>query len=500
MGTKPIEGLKPYLQRLRSLRRLLSIVNFDLETIAPEKGKADEADLLWFLQSEQSALLSCADFRRLLQQALSEDPKGPLGARLTLLKEEADYCEICPKQERESINKAYLASMVQWPKSFASGDWNSYLPYLKETVEACRRECSYRRKGEKTLYEVALRKSDRGLTEEALDAIFGELSSFLKRKLREVELTPTTLQYIPMPSLNEDEQRRLADKAYSFIGIKRETTGIAVSTHPFSDHISRFDSRATNRFDESDWRSSLYTAFHEGGHCLHFLLWPESYYQCYAENIASMAKCETHSRFFENFIGRDKRVVPHIRKWIEEIKGESLPCSSSDLYAYINRVAPSLIRTEADELTYSLHIVIRYQIEKELINGTLPVEKARDRWNDLYASYLGIRPNNDKEGILQDIHWADGSFGYFPSYALGNIYGAMIFEALGKEVDVDKALRKGDCQPILDWLAKFDIPYDYLDAEDWIRQITGKGISAKPFIDYLDRKYPLEKLEETLQD
>ena len=500
MGTKPIEGLKPYLQRLRSLRRLISIVNFDLETVAPSKGKADEADLLGFLQSEQSALYASPEFALLLKEALSVDPKGPLGARLNLLAEEVDYAANCPKEKRERISKAYLATTVQWPKSYQAGDWDSYLPYLKETVEACREECAYRRKGEKTLYEVALRKSDRGLTEEGLDALFGDLSAFLKKKLREVELTPMTLQYIPMPSLNEDEQRQLAEKAYSFIGIKKETTGISVSTHPFSDHISRFDSRATNRFDESDWRSSLYTAFHEGGHCLHFLLWPESYYQCYAENIASMAKCETHSRFFENFIGRDRRVVPHIRKWMEEIKGGRLTCSSSDLYAYINRVAPSLIRTEADELTYSLHIVIRYQIEKELINGTLPVEKARDRWNDLYASYLGIRPNNDKEGILQDIHWADGSFGYFPSYALGNIYGAMIFEALEKEVDVDKALRQGNCQPILDWLAKFDIPYDYLDAEDWIRQITGKGISAKPFIDYLDRKYPLEKLEETLQD
>ena len=142
-------------------------------------------------------------------------------------------------------------------------------------------------------------------------------------------------------------------------------------------------------------------------------------------------------------------------------------------------------------MTYTLHIVIRYIVEKEMIDGNLNVYDAKERWNDLYEHYLGIRPASDKEGILQDVHWSDGSFGYFPSYALGNLYGAMLLEEVRKRIDVDSALRSGRLFLIKDCLNEIDVPYDYLPGPEWIKKVTGKKLSADAFISYIDKKYPI---------
>ena len=487
-----IGSLKPYLETLRRYRRLLSIVNFDLETICPVNGQEGEAELLPFLQQKIDEIYADDEFQNKLFE-LDKENLNPYERRLVDIHlREVNYLLTTTAEERAAIRKSYSRSLVEWRKARELNSYEYYLPYFEKVVASAQKEAEYRRKDESTLYEVCLYRSDLGLKEKDLDAVFSQLGEFIKQKLEQVARTPRTLNYVIMPTLSVSEQQKLAKKALNLIGFDFQSGASSESIHPFSDFLGIGDSRLTNRFDPTDWRSSLFTAFHEGGHCLQFQGWDQNHFDLHLENSASMANCETHSRFFENLLGRSYELAPTIMKMIEEIKGEPLQVSRRDFYRHLNQVCPSLIRTEADELTYSLHIIIRYEIERDLINGKLAPKDAKQAWKEKYAHYLGVEPSDDLHGILQDIHWTDGSFGYFPAYALGNLYGAQILERMGEDIDIAKQERQGDLKPILNWLQTHDFPYDCLSGDSWIKQVTGKPLSAEPFIRYLDSKYPIK--------
>ena len=198
---------------------------------------------------------------------------------------------------------------------------------------------------------------------------------------------------------------------------------------------------------------------------------------------------ESVSRFFENVIGRSKAYTHLIYPKFIETFSEFSDITEEELYEAINIVEPSLIRTEADEVTYGLHIVIRYEMEKKLCSGELKVENAASEWNRLYKEYLGVEPTDDACGILQDVHWTSG-FGYFPSYAIGNAYNAMYLKELKKEYDFDELVSKGDFKTINEWLKNHIFKEaNHLDPKDWIKQITNKELSAKDFLEYLNNKY-----------
>ena len=486
-----IEPLKTYLGQLRHYRHLSAIVNFDLETICPESGQAQEAALLPFIQTKIDEIYSDRRFQIALKETAQQD-LDPFQRRLVDIHlREIDYLSKTSAEERESIRQAYNDSMVSWRKARQLNSFEYYLPYFESLVKAAQKEAAFRRNNESTLYEVCLYRSDLGLKEKELDRLFGELGEFIRQKLKEVELTPRTLNYVLIPSLSIEEQKRLSRKALKLIGFDFSGGAISTSIHPFSDFFAPGDSRLTNRYDADDWRSALFTAFHEGGHCLQFQGWDQNHFDLYLENTASMANCETHSRLFENLIGRSYDLTPAIMKMVEEIKGEPLEVSQRDFYRHLNQVSPSLIRTEADELTYSLHIIIRYEIERDLINGKLSAKDAKAAWAEKYRHYLGVEPKDDLTGILQDIHWTDGSFGYFPAYALGNLYGAQIMERMSQDIDISELEKEGNLSPILAWLQEHDFPYDCLPGEEWIKRVSGKPLSARPFIEYLDEKYPI---------
>lgn len=203
-----------------------------------------------------------------------------------------------------------------------------------------------------------------------------------------------------------------------------------------------------------------------------------------------MGMHESVSRFFENVIGRSRDFIHYIYPHFQKIfQGIFTDVSEEELYEAINYVSPTLIRTEADEFTYTLHIVIRYELEKKIIDDEVNVNDLPKMWNDLYEKYLGVRPSNDTEGILQDVHWTSG-FGYFPCYALGNAFNTMYFEKMKKEINVGELVRIGNFKPIVEWMTNNVFKKaNYLDSKTWIEDITGEKFSAEPFINYLDKKY-----------
>jgi carboxypeptidase Taq len=267
---------------------------------------------------------------------------------------------------------------------------------------------------------------------------------------------------------------------------------ISETEHPFTDGISPNDARITTHIYENMFFSNIFSSAHEGGHAIYEQnlnnKLPDN-----LRNAASMAWHESQSRFYENIICRSEEYIHLIYKKVNQVlpKPYKNNVSEHDMYLAANKVEPSLVRTEADELTYTLHIIIRYELEKQLIDGKLQVKDLRNAWNKLYKEYLGVDVTSDKEGVLQDSHWSSEAIGYFPSYALGNAYGAQILHTMMKDFDVYEAIKENKIkQKIGKWLKDHIYVYgEKLTPQELILKVTGEPLNPKYFEDYLTKKY-----------
>ncbi|MBP5216679.1 MAG: carboxypeptidase M32, partial [Bacilli bacterium] len=331
---------------------------------------------------------------------------------------------------------------------------------------------------------------EKGETEDEVNAIFEPLKKFLVENLDKVIEKQAQFKLPAIQPHSRDEQAHLSIGLLEAIGYDLKRGVLRETEHPFSDNIARDDCRVTTHYYEDDWRSSMYSVIHEGGHSIQFQNWPDYQFENHVNGRASSALCETHSRFYENIIGRSRAFAPTLLGLCRKHLGkEFLEMDAETFYQTVNQVKRSLIRTDSDEYTYCLHIILRYELERDLINGKIEVEDLPRLWNEKYQQYLGITPPNDALGVMQDTHWFGGSFGYFPSYALGNLYGAQILHYMKKDLPFDELVAKGDLKPILAWLREKDFAYDYLDPKDWILKVTGEPMNPQYFIDYLKGKF-----------
>ena len=233
------------------------------------------------------------------------------------------------------------------------------------------------------------------------------------------------------------------------MGLDRGHCGLGETEHPFTLEFNNKDVRITTNYDTRNVASSMYSVLHEGGHALYELgIRDDLQYTCLAGGV-SMGVHESQSRFYENLVGRSRGFIEAIYPTVQQFFPEQLGgVSAEQFYRAVNKAQPSLVRTESDELTYCLHVMVRYEIEKQLIGGTLEAKDVPAEWAKLYKEYLGIDVPNDRDGCLQDSHWSSGAFGYFPSYALGNAYGAQMLHNMEQDVDVEDSIAKGELAPI----------------------------------------------------
>ena len=264
----------------------------------------------------------------------------------------------------------------------------------------------------------------------------------------------------------------------------------ATSLHPFTALLGKDDVRVTTHYNPTNFVSSMYSTIHEGGHALFEQNQPRENKERFILGGKTQGMHESVARFYENRIGRSESFVHFIYPKVCELFPEVMDdVSEKEFYEALNFVHPSLIRTEADEFTYTFHIIIRYEIEKALFAGNIKVENISEIWNQKYQEYLGVCPSSDREGVLQDMHWAS-EFGYFPAYAVGNFYNAMYYNRMKQELAVDEAVRMGDFEPINRWMtANVFAKADRLSPGEWIKDITGREITSNDFLDYLDEKY-----------
>ena len=287
------------------------------------------------------------------------------------------------------------------------------------------------------------------------------------------------------------KQKELSKKLIKFLNFDPSWGVLAISEHPFTSGFSTNDVRVTTAYNEHDISSNIYSIIHEVGHAFYEHQVKLEYEGMNLHTDISSGMHESQSRFFENYIGKRKSFIANIYPELQELFPEQLKdVSLDDFYRAVNHSRPSLIRTDADELTYPLHILVRYEIEKSIFDGTADLDHLDELWANKYEEYLGIRPSDDALGILQDVHWSDASFGYFPTYALGSALGAQLIKAMEKDIDIDKELEKGNFMAISSWLKdkiqRHGALYTFKEA---VVNATGEEFNPQYYVDYLKKKY-----------
>lgn len=490
--SKEFKELEPYLKKIRHDRFLGAIIGFDLSTACPSKSIELESELTSELDENVAKIFSNKDFIEKLEALLNKEDLSKEEERLAKsLSYDVKLLKKMPIEEYVSCKKSFYKSNEMWRKYKPTNEYAKWLPYWKECIANARKINKLMMTPDMdSPYDAALDAYEPGERSKQLDVIFEPIKDCIKNLLPKVLEKQSKIQIPPLKPYSIDLQRHLAEDLLKWERYNFEQGCLRESMHPFTIDISQFDTRITTEYKVEDWRAAVYSEIHEAGHALEFQNKPQEMYDNYLEGVGTAAICETHSRLYENIIARSFEFMPTFKDLCaKNLDPEFKNMSVEDFYHLVNRVEAIPNRCDSDELTYSLHIIIRYEIERDLINGVIECEDVPAIWNKKYKEYLNVDVPNDSEGCMQDIHWSDNEIGYFPSYLLGNLYGAMIFEKMEKDINVRKLISENKMDEILSYLAENDYCYDWMEPNDWIKKVTGRELTSKPFIDYLTKKY-----------
>lgn len=495
MDGKNWSDLAGRMGELRDYRAIAGLLTWDQETCMPPGGAAARAGQLAAIQAllhERKTDPALGD----LLAAAAADPsldEGKRAAVRNLSKERDRAVKLPPRLVRE-IAERQSRAVEAWraARSDGNGGFASFAPHL-EGLLALRREQAdaIGHGGER--YDALLDDYEPGMTVARLEPTFAELRAAL------VPLVGQLAGARPPPRWRVEAHRYPVDRQWDFTLHLLESMGFDFrrgrqdrSTHPFTDGIGIGDVRLTTRLVEETPFPAIFGTIHEGGHGLYEQNLPPEHERDLVGEAASMGLHESQSRLWENMIGRSLAFWEHQLPALRRAFPEALEgVSAAEVYAAVNRVERSVNRVEADEVTYNLHILVRFELELAMLRGDLPVSELPGAWNDLMESTVGVRPGNDVEGVLQDIHWAWAEFGYFPTYTLGNLYAAILHERLDADLGgVDQVLRAGELHRVGTWLRENVHRLGHLhEAEEIVRLATGSGLAVGPFVAYLRRKY-----------
>lgn len=485
------QELRAYLERAQALKAATTLFEWDNETLAPEEAGELTSRIIGSLSGEYFRILTDPQVERLAEECGQEELSREEAAQVQELKEELSRLRPIPRREYEENARLVARAGALWARAREQEDFDSFAPVLKEVIGWQKRFAAYRAGKGQRLYDVMLESYEKGFDMESLDRFFDllkkELVPFLEtaaKKGRQAEDGFLTGDY------PREAQESLARFMAEYVGFDFRRGVLGVSAHPFTTSLHNRDVRLTTHYSRRV-DSSLFSVIHEAGHGIYEQGIGDGLTMTLAGQGASMGMHESQSRFFENIIGRSPAFWEPIYGRVQAMFPEALGAVSLERFVQaINRVRPGLIRTEADELSYSLHIMIRYELEKGLIEDGMAVEELPEAWAGLYEAYLGVRPQSPSQGVLQDIHWSQGSFGYFPSYALGSAMAAQIYFFMGKQMDFDGLLRQGRLWEIRDFLRERIHRYGRMKtSREILRDVTGEDFNPAYYIRYLKEKY-----------
>ncbi|GLX71466.1 carboxypeptidase M32 [Paenibacillus glycanilyticus] len=483
------------IRKIKSYEEALGVLYWDLRTGAPRKGMDTRSEVIGALSGDMFKLSTSPELGEYLNELEQPAAQAQLSEieRKLVSETRKDYdrsVKIPPKLYQEYV---VLSSQAEskWEEAKANNDYASFQPLLEKVIDYTQQFIDLW--GPKaTRYDTLLDQYEPGMTTAELDRVFGGLREQLVPLAAAIAASP----HQPDTSFLRQNYDKQAQKKFSLfilnqMGYNFEAGRLDESVHPFATGLNPGDVRITTRYLEDDVTSALFGTIHEGGHALYEQNLMQELIGTTLCTGTSMGIHESQSRFWENVIGRSKPFwEQYFGKLQEQFPGQ-LDVSVEQFYRGINVVEPSLIRIEADELTYNLHIIIRYEIEKMIFNEGAKAADLPAIWNDKYKEYLGIVPPNNAEGVLQDVHWSGGAFGYFPSYSLGNMYAAQIADTMERELDgFWNLVGRGELLPIKEWLTERIYKYGKLKSpSELIQGISGKPLDPQHLVNYLERKY-----------
>lgn len=481
-----------YVKKMSAYNETIGLIYWDMRTGAPKQGLEQRSEVIGMLSSEVFKMSTSEEMAAYIANLTNESLSEKTRKILEECKKDYERNKKIPAEEYKEYVVLQSKAETIWEEAKEKADFEMFKPYLEKLVEMTKRFINYwGYKGNK--YDILLDMYEPGITAEVLDRVFGELRNKIVPLVKQISQSnhkpKTDFLY---QTFKKEKQREFSLEILAQMGYNFNAGRLDETVHPFAIGLNPGDVRVTTKYDEQDFRTAIFGTIHEGGHAL------------YEQNVSkeligtplcsgtSMGIHESQSLFYENIVGRSfsfwKRNYDLLKKYAS---GQFDQVDLEDFYRAINESKPSFIRIEADELTYPLHIIIRYEIEKGLFNDQMEVGDLPDIWNDMYEEYLGIRPENDALGVLQDVHWAGGSFGYFPSYALGYMYAAQFKKKMLSDLpQFDQLLEEGNLLPIKEWLTRNIHQYGKMKKPlEILNDVTGEELNAKYLIDYLYEKY-----------
>jgi carboxypeptidase Taq len=491
----PIEQLRERMAALADLRNVAQLLDWDQQTMMPPGGAPARAETVATVQGISHEMFISDETGRLIEAAGAHLDGAPAdsdeASLIRVTRRQWDKARRVPSELAADLARASSVGQQAWVAAREDSDFAGFVPYLERNFELIRRyiDCF---DGFDCPYDVVLDDYEPGGRTRDVARLFDELKGELRPMIAEVEQhhdrVDDSLLYGDFPV---DRQRRLVRWLLEQMGFDRSAWRIDDAVHPFATGFSNHDVRITTRWDGSFLPTSVYGAMHECGHGLYEEGIAQSLQRTPLGHAESLALHESQSRLWENMVGRGRPFCGVLAPRIVDVFGDSVSALNAEtLYRAVNRVAPSLIRVEADEVTYGLHIIVRFELEQELVDGRLAIRDLPEAWNARYREYLGVEVPDDAHGVLQDVHWASGLIGYFPTYALGNLIAGQMFQRAHADLpDLDAQLGAGDLHGLREWLrehvhrhgAKFS-------SSELLDRLVGGPIAVGPFVDYLKAK------------
>lgn len=485
------KAFKEYKDTQKAYAFALSTMYYDIATIAPKKGIAKRNEAMAFLSGEAFSKATNKESLAMIEELGKITNDTEEKREISLFLKGMEYDRVLPKDVYVAMHKSINDSEAAWHEAKEKDDYASFAPYLKDVIIKQKEALHYVNKPS-TDYDYLLDRFEDGMDMKQYDVFFSAIKQQLVPLIKKINASNYVIDdSVLYQSYDVEKQAKFNEQLLDYLGMDRDRCILGLTEHPFTDFFSENEARITTHYYEHDVMSGIFSTLHEYGHALYSLQTKPEYDGTALKDNIGYAMHESQSRFMENHIGRHPAFwsvqYPILQSYFPE---QLSKVSFDDFMSMINVSRPSFIRTEADELTYPLHVLIRYEIEKEIFNGHVDLDTLETMWNDKYEEYLGIRPQTSREGILQDMHWGGGSFGYFPTYALGSAYAAQFYDAMEKQLPVEEYLKTNQFDKIAKWL-KDNIHYvgAYQSANDILKQTTGSPFHAQYYIDYLTNKY-----------
>ncbi|MGC9209426.1 MAG: carboxypeptidase M32 [Nitrososphaeria archaeon] len=479
-------------RRIWALNHATSLMSWDQETYMPSQGVSERSVALAELSVLYRELILRDEFVSLVEKAKNEKDLN-LWERgvVRVLDREITRMKKIPPELLYDLQKTSSEAFQVWRRSKEERKMEPFLPYLKRLVEI-NVEIANRLGYEEEPYDALLDMYEEGLRTRDVKGVFDVLKPELRRKLErmrngskfygEHELERINYERVKMEAVNQEVLR--------LIGFPDDRMRLDVSPHPFTINMGSNDVRITTRYEGYDFKRSLFSVLHEFGHATYELQIDPELDMTPIGSGVSLGIHEGQSRFWENVVSRTRAFTEVVKPIVDKHLEFTRSYPADEIYRYFASVRPSLIRTEADEVTYNMHIALRFEIEERLINGEMKVEDVQEEWNELMENLLGVRPKDPSEGPLQDVHWSHGTFGYFPTYTLGNIVASMMMKKLSSSRRISEMIREKRFDEIKGFMKDNVHVYgSALAPKDLLIRSFGKTYSPEDLLDYVEVKY-----------